>query len=87
MLCAEAPPAAAAQGLVLPCGEDGAWDEGAVGNPVVRVFPGDNGSRWFMWYTGRKAKTAATDAVLPGAGKIGAHLIAYFATSLDVTHH
>jgi hypothetical protein len=59
-------------GLVLACGGGSAWDAGAVSNPVVRVFPGKEASKWFMWYTGRAEPSSRTDAVLPAAGKVGA---------------
>lgn len=58
-------------GLILAAEGNDAWDGGAVYNPVVRVFPGEEGSRWFMWYTGRQARSSATDAVFPAAGVIG----------------
>lgn len=72
--CASAVTAAKA-GLLFECsGAEDAWDGGAVANPVVRVFPGQEGQRWFLWYTGRAQAAADTDAALPAAGSIGAHL-------------
>ena len=65
--------APALAGLIFPCGGPSAWDAGAVSNPVIRVFPGDSESRWFMWYTGRDAESAVTDAAMPAASKIGAY--------------
>ena len=61
-------------GLVLAAGGGDAWDGGAVSNPVVRVFPGKEGSRWFMWYTGRQEPDGLIDPVFPAAGSVGALL-------------
>lgn len=75
---AEAPGATApslpatSKGLVLGPGAPGSWDQSCVGNPVVRVFMGDNEERWFMWYSGRgPADAAACDGFAPGSGTVG----------------
>ncbi|KAI3438045.1 hypothetical protein D9Q98_000488 [Chlorella vulgaris] len=58
-------------GLLLPCGEGGAWDEAGVGHAVVRYFLGDDEQRWFMWYTGRSTACPDLDGVFPSSGSIG----------------
>jgi len=68
---AAAEPAVAQDGLMFPRGPAGAWDEGGVANPVVRVYQGDDEQRWYMWYTGCGPRSK-TDAALPAAGSIGA---------------
>jgi hypothetical protein len=59
-------------GLLLPCGESGAWDEAGVGQAVVRYYLGDDEQRWFMWYTGRSPACQDMDAVFPSSGSVGA---------------
>ena len=59
-------------GLLLPRGADGAWDQGAISSPVVRVYEGDNEQRWLMWYSGCDSADAPNGSLVPGAGKIGA---------------
>ena len=63
---------AAQPGLLLPCGEGGAWDEAGVGHPVVRYYLGDDEQRWFMWYTGRSQACQDMDGIFPSSGSIGA---------------
>lgn len=58
-------------GLIFSTGAQGAWDEGAVSNPIVRVYQGDDEQRWFMWYTARGQQATDADAVFPAAGSIG----------------
>ena len=64
-------------GLLLPCGEAGAWDEAGVGHAVVRYFLGDDEQRWFMWYTGRSEACRDMDDIFPSSGSIGAAAVAY----------
>ena len=59
-------------GLLMPRGGDGAWDQGAVSSPVVRVYQGDNEQRWLMWYSGCDRADTPNGLLVPGAGKIGA---------------
>ncbi|MEW5306690.1 MAG: hypothetical protein WDW36_009139 [Sanguina aurantia] len=58
-------------GLVLPKGVAGAWDEAAVGAPIVRCYMGDDEQRWFMWYSGRAVGAPALDAVVQSSGTVG----------------
>ncbi len=67
---AAAAPAAQA-GLVLGPGAPGAWDEAALGHPVVRFYLGDDEQRWFLWYSGRAAADADVDALFPASGSAG----------------
>jgi hypothetical protein len=60
-------------GLLLPRGEKGAWDHGAISSPVVRVYQGDNEQRWLMWYSGCEIADSPNGFLIPGAGKIGVH--------------
>ncbi|CAG9462135.1 unnamed protein product [Pedinophyceae sp. YPF-701] len=64
-----------AAGLIFGLGNDGDWDDASVGYPVVRYFLNDEGTRWFLWYTGRSKEQGgaleSVDAVAPGAGSVG----------------
>lgn len=66
-----APAATAQPGLIFSLGQEGAWDEAAVGHPVVRYYLGDNEQRWFMWYTGRSTACHDIDDIFPASGSIG----------------
>mmetsp|Transcript_28728 Transcript_28728/g.73066 ORF Transcript_28728/g.73066 Transcript_28728/m.73066 type:complete len:445 (-) Transcript_28728:259-1593(-) len=68
---AAVPTSVSTDGLVFPTGPQGAWDEAAVGSPVVRCYVGDDEQRWYMWYSGRGAKAPVVDAALQSSGSMG----------------
>ncbi|CAK0770976.1 hypothetical protein CVIRNUC_003820 [Coccomyxa viridis] len=59
------------EGRILAPGGEGAWDEDALGHPVVRCFVGEGEDKWLMWYSGRTRGQNGLDPVFPGAGSIG----------------
>eukprot|EP00899_Mesostigma_viride_P029135 jgi/Mesvir1/9406/Mv01510-RA.1 len=54
------------EGIVLPLGKPGAWDDACVGASVVRRFFTEEGARWHIYYTGKSTK----DTVSPSGNPV-----------------
>lgn len=61
------------EGLVISNGENGAWDGGQVGSPIVRRYVSDNEERWCMWYGGESTDKSKGTTVGIAVSSNGMH--------------